>query len=286
MSERLDTIVERMPRHFAREPDTNNYKLLKIIAQHSEDNRALYDTVLKYWDVDQAEGVGLDRLGKDEGISRGSWDDEEYRKMIKIQCIVNLSEGDIDVINLILDAYMGDGFIGIEDGWSYIEPASIIAHVSKCAQTLPSGLIGRIKAAGVRFYWLLSMGLEKLIMSHFQYHYPIYYEKCGELVTYPIVGLGLQSTIGLADYQYKYPIYYKPSDTFQTHLTPGQVFDDSLSLEHHQSRYPIYYPTTDTFNTDLLAGDGDKSDTQITHNSAAMTVPFLACGTFLAGGGF
>ena len=28
----------------------------------------------------QAEGYGLDRLGKDEGISRGGWEDEEYRK--------------------------------------------------------------------------------------------------------------------------------------------------------------------------------------------------------------
>lgn len=127
---------------------------------------------------------------------------------------------------------------------------------------------------------------EKLVLSEFQYSYPVYYHKCGELVTHPILGLGLQSTLGLADYQYKYPIYYNPSDTFNTHLMPGEIFEGSLSLEHHQSRYPVYYPATDTFNTELLAGDGDKSNTQISHHSASMTVPYLACGTFLAGGGF
>lgn len=157
MSNRLDTLLELMPRHFAHDSDSNNYRLLKIIAQHSEDNRALYDTVLKYWDVDQAEGQSLDRLGKDEGISRGGWDDEEYRKMIKIQCIVNLSEGDIDTINLILDAYMGKDFIGIQEMWNdprQPEPAALKAKSNFDTDTVPKGLLKRIKPAGVRAYWV------------------------------------------------------------------------------------------------------------------------------------
>lgn len=219
MSNRLDALLERMPRHFAREPDTNNYKLLKIIAQHSEDNRALYDTVLKYWDVDQAEGVGLDRLGKDEGISRGGWDDEEYRKMIKIQCIVNLSEGDIDVINLILDAYMGDGFIGIEEGWKFIEPASLLGHVKSNIGGFPKDLIKRIKPAGVKFYWAVDAIVANLIVNLKTYNFPVPYRIC---------------------------------NTFQTDTLPGKLAKGTLSLQHRGYTFDAFTPICGTFVTSTI----------------------------------
>ena len=79
MSNRLDSLLTRMPSHFAKDKESNNYKLLSLIAQGSEETRTVYDTMLKFWDVDQSEGVGLDRLGKDEGIACGSGDDTEYR---------------------------------------------------------------------------------------------------------------------------------------------------------------------------------------------------------------
>lgn len=153
-----------MPQHFAHDKDSNNYKLLKIIAENSNENRTTYETMLKYWDVDQSEGVALDRLGKDEGIFRGGWADEEYRKMIKIQCILNLSEGDIDTMNQILDAYMEQGFIGLEDGWD-IEPASIIANVDEKATSFPDWLIKRIKPAGVSFYVMFNKLSEFIVIN-------------------------------------------------------------------------------------------------------------------------
>lgn len=142
-----------MPRHFTQEPDSNNYKLLSIIAENSVENQVVYDTILNFWDVDQAEGVALDRLGKDEGISRGGWNDDDYRKMIKIQYIMNLSEGDIPTMNLILAAYMGDGFLGLHDMWKR-EPASMSANFQFDYEgNIPKELLQKIKAAGVRAYW-------------------------------------------------------------------------------------------------------------------------------------
>lgn len=139
-----------MPSHFAKGKDSNNYKLLSLIAKGSEETRAVYDTMLKFWDVDQSEGIGLDRLGKDEGILRGSWDDEEYRKMIKIQCILNLSEGDIPTMNLILDAYLGGNFLGFEEGWvSYQRPATLILETRPSESPHPLDLFKKIKTSGV-----------------------------------------------------------------------------------------------------------------------------------------
>ncbi len=182
-NQRLETLLERMPRQYARDKDSNNYKLLKIIAENGVENLAIQQTILKYWDVDQAEGYGLDRLGKDEGIARGSWDDEEYRKMIKIQCILNLSEGDIDTMNLIMDAYMGHDFIGFEEGWREFEPATLLLNIRSSAKTIPDTLIKRIKTAGVGIYIILNELNEFLILHGGTYAWQINYKICGRFKT-------------------------------------------------------------------------------------------------------
>lgn len=147
---RLQPLLDRVPSHFARDVDSNNYKLLSLIAQNSEDNRQLYETILKFWDIDQAAGIGLDRLGKDEGISRGRMNDQEYRKMIKIQSMMNLSEGDIPTMNLIMDAYLGEHFLGFEEGWiNYQRPATLILETRPSENPLPFLLVNKIKTAGV-----------------------------------------------------------------------------------------------------------------------------------------
>lgn len=170
---RLQTLLDRLPSHFANAPESNNYKLLSIVADNSYENRTVYETIQKFWDVDTAKGVALDRLGKEEGISRGGWNDEEYRKMIKIQNIVNLSEGDTPTMNLILDAYIEEGFIGLQDGWADFEPASLLLNITNQVTDVPTDLIRRIKPAGVRVYVLLNELIEKMIISGDSYAWPV-----------------------------------------------------------------------------------------------------------------
>jgi len=172
-----------MPRQYARDKDSNNYKLLKIIAENGVENLAIQQTILKYWDIDQAEGYGLDRLGKDEGISRGSWDDEEYRKMIKVQCVLNLSEGDLETMNQIMDAYMGNDFIGFEEGWREFEPATLLLNIRASAKSIPDELIKRIKTAGVGIYIFLNEINELLVLHAGTYAWPINYKICGRFKT-------------------------------------------------------------------------------------------------------
>lgn len=152
MSDRLQTLLDRLPRLFytALEEDSVIYKLMKIVASATEETRNVYDTIQRFWDIDQAYGIGLDRLGKDEGIARDGMDDEEYRKMIKIQCILNMSDGDIPTMNLILDAYFGENFIGLEEGWRvFDEPATLVANLHQIPFNIPYKMLKRLKPAGV-----------------------------------------------------------------------------------------------------------------------------------------
>lgn len=172
-----------MPRQYAREEDSNNYKLLKIIAENGIENLAIMQTILKYWDVDQSEGYGLDRLGKDEGIARGGWDDEEYRKMIKIQCILNLSEGDLETMNQIMDAYMGHDFVGFEEGWRDFEPATLLLNIRASTKTVPDSLVRRIKTAGVGIYILLNELNEFILLYAGTYAWQLNYKICSRFKT-------------------------------------------------------------------------------------------------------
>lgn len=150
MNRQLETLLNRLPQHFAREEDSNNYKLLSIIAEQSIESEKVLNTTLQFWDVDQAYGSGLDRLGKDEGINRDGMDDEEFRKMIKIQYILNMSDGDIPTMNLILDAYFGKNFIGLEEGWRvFDEPATLLANLQQIPSNIPYKMLKRLKPAGV-----------------------------------------------------------------------------------------------------------------------------------------
>ncbi len=198
-NQRLQTLLERMPRHFTRAKDSNNYKLLSIIAENGVENLAIQQTILKYWDVDQAEGFGLDRLGKDEGISRGGWDDEEYRKMIKIQCILNLSEGDIGTMNQIMDAYMGNDFIGFEEGWKEFEPATLLLNIRATAKTIPDTLVKRIKTAGVGIYILLNELNEFILLHAGTYAWQINYKICSRFKTAPTHGALGKEIINVID---------------------------------------------------------------------------------------
>lgn len=208
-----------MPSHFAKGEGSNNYKLLKIVAENSVENRAVYDTILKFWDVDQSQGIGLDRLGKNVGISRGSWNDENYRKMIKIQSILNLSEGDIPTMNLIMEAYMGDSFIGFQDGWKTFGPATLIALINDASMPLPNNILKKIKSAGVGTYWLLNQ---------------------------------LMGQFSLKAKSYSFDVPYRITNTFHTADVPGKLAKGHTTVQYRHYEFDVHYPICGTFVTSTI----------------------------------
>lgn len=124
-----------------------------------------------------------------------------------------------------------------------------------------------------------------LKLEHFSYSYPNYYEKCGELITYPIHGLGIGSVIGLPDLQYRYPVYYDPSDTFNTAPTPGANLSGGVSLVEHQYDYPNYYPITNVVESeDFIKGAFTETKTNLQQTTASMRMLAPVCGIFTGGG--
>lgn len=250
----LDTILKRLPSHYDKKSSSNNYKALSLVAKHIDDSEELYATILRFWDVDQAVGKGLDRLGKDEGISRGSYDDDTYRKLIKIEFIVNMSEGDAEVMNIILEAYMGADFLYTEEGWSSFleEPASLILNVSRNTTSIPFQLVRRIKPAGVRVHYVA--GAEP---THINVHVNTY----------------------------DFPVQYPITNTFHTAEVKGGLAKIPVTLHEKAYVFEVLYPITNTFVTAPIAFENVQNNVLLTEEYRNNDILYKRAGTIYAGEG-
>lgn len=243
----LEKLLDRLPALFQKDETSNNYKVLSLVAGQSDELQLTHDTIQKFWDVDQAEGYGLDRLGKDEGIRRGGYDDEMYRKMIKIQYVVNLSDGDLETMSLILKAYMEEGFGGIEEGWDsdFGEPASFLVHLNDGADYFPSDLIKRIKPAGVGYYLLFDAIKGNIEISatfkRWKFPYPI----CGIAKCAPILGKNNQAY---------------------------------LTINPNSINVNLPYPITNRKEMDKRLGKETKNSSQIVVKNVSVSLPMQICG--------
>ncbi|MEH6943377.1 hypothetical protein [Bacillus sp. JJ722] len=212
MSDLLNQYLERLPSHFYKDKDSNNYKLFQILAEQGESKQTILRIMQQYEDIDQAEGQKLDFHGQDVGCERGNMDDVEYRKRIKIQIIINLSEADIEAINTILTAYMGEDFLRLEEGWSsdFEEPASLLFHFSQSTKEIPYQLLRQIKPAGVMIITLINQMLEHLKLSGLSYTFPVKYRITNKFRTAPMPGMKADVPLVVQgntyDFKVKYPV--------------------------------------------------------------------------------
>ena len=244
---KLDVLLNRLPALFDKEETSNNYKILSLIAKQGDELQELHGIIKKFWNVDTSEGYGLDRLGKDEGIKRGRYDDEMYRKMIKIQYVVNLSDGDLETMSLILKAYMEEGFGGIEEGWDsdFGEPASFLVHLNDGADYFPSDLIKRIKPAGVGYYLLFDAIKGNIEISatfkRWKFPYPI----CGIAKCAPILGKNIQA---------------------------------DLTINPNSINVNLPYPITNRKEMDKRLGKETKNSSRVVVKNVSVSLPMQICG--------
>lgn len=86
-------------------------KLLRSwIKPLQEIERVAFD-ILNARDIDQAEGVQLDLLGALVGAARGSMDDAKYRARIKVQILVNRSQGTVPELLTIVQRTLPDAAV-------------------------------------------------------------------------------------------------------------------------------------------------------------------------------
>lgn len=213
---KAQALLDRLPSHFEKEPGSNNHKAFSLAAKNSDDLNLTYDDILRMWDVEQAEGDALDALGRDEGIPRGSYDDDTYRKLIQVQYIVNMSEGDIESMNAILRAYMGDDFISIEEGYNSVfeEPASFVINISRNTKAIPHDLVRRVKPVGVKANYAAGAEPTHLILRFKGYSFPVYYPITNMFRTADVPGYLGKGSINLTNRSYDFGVSYPITNTF------------------------------------------------------------------------
>ena len=174
----LDKLLQRLPDTYEKSPDSNVGKLLTLPAEQLDDIEENLDRLQDWRDIDKAEGKVLDRIGRNVNISRRGMSDREFRTMIKIQIISNLSPGDIETINQVAPVLLHGEFVGVEEGWLFDsnilnqEPASLLLKVNadiEGVNPMPFNPIERIVAGGVRVYWELRYNTNVQIFTDTDY---------------------------------------------------------------------------------------------------------------------
>lgn len=126
-NEILDKFVDRLTDAYKKNPDSNVYKLANIATLHIKENEDTLTTVESWRDIDQAEGIVLDDMGRDVQQNRGLANDDVYRVLIKAKIMRNLSDGSIDTIIDFLAFIMqcDKSEIYVRELWPEGKPATV-----------------------------------------------------------------------------------------------------------------------------------------------------------------
>ena len=124
----LDKLLQRLPDTYDKSPDSNVGKLLTLPAEQLDNIEDNLDRLQDWRDIDKAEGKVLDRIGRNVNLPRGRMSDLEYRRMIKLQIIINQSRGNIETINQVANVLLQDSFIDVKEYWQEEVASLILAY--------------------------------------------------------------------------------------------------------------------------------------------------------------
>jgi hypothetical protein len=94
----LGLMLKKLPYQFNNDETGNIGKLLGVISPEMQQINDTLKNIKSSQDIDVAEGHTLDRIGVNVDQSRGSFNDLEYRSLLKAKIKQSLSKGDIDTI--------------------------------------------------------------------------------------------------------------------------------------------------------------------------------------------
>ena len=131
MIEKLNRIIhgllDRLPDTYDKKEGSNLGKLISIFEAELDKIKGEIEEVEKFLDVDRAEDWQLDIIGRNFDIRRRGLNDADYRYLIKLQFISNMSPGDIETLNRVGQFFLGDSYIKLQETWGE-EPASFEVH--------------------------------------------------------------------------------------------------------------------------------------------------------------
>lgn len=109
--------IDRLPDCYRKDPDSNNYKILKLGQEETEELHSDIQDVWNSLDLNLAEGKTLDLYGDMLGQRRGLLNDEQYRYMLLTRIGRNIVQGDYKSIMRALVLMFGgkQGDISLDD---------------------------------------------------------------------------------------------------------------------------------------------------------------------------
>lgn len=217
MYNHVELMVDRLTDNYNKGSDSGIMKLIKIMAEHNNDNETSYQIMRQSQDVDDAVGSGLDVIGRNVGISRGAMQDDQFRRMIKIKIIANMSNGDIPTLNKIFRAYLGDQFKGVQEGWKSVvdEPAALVLKVGHDVDLKYTEELGNVVAGGVALYTSTEIKGEVISLVGYSYDFDVPLPICNTFRTAAIPGRAIKLDIVMADKSYVFDVPYPVCNTFR-----------------------------------------------------------------------
>lgn len=111
-------LINRFTSNYNKSHTGNLGKLMSIIDREFNELKTVMDKINRYRSIDNATGQTLDNIGQNVGQARGGMDDLLYRVYLKMRIRANLSGGEIETLNTVLTAVMGDYFLGLKEVWN------------------------------------------------------------------------------------------------------------------------------------------------------------------------
>jgi len=159
----LTDLLNELPAALSNGPDSNNAKLLSVLADDMVDMQELIDQVNLWRDITNAKGGWLDKIGTDWGVARNGFDDDFYRFMIRTKQLQRQVDGSYNSIIKLIAESLGANYseINVEpvkDESQAIQvtniPAKYIDSQRKEAMVLDrvrSSVVAGVRVATVQF---------------------------------------------------------------------------------------------------------------------------------------
>lgn len=155
MSNILEDIKKRLTQNYK---STNIYKLMQIVSEELDDIKIVYQRIEDWQDLQQAEGVALDKIGQDLLQFRGEVNDEVYRVLIASRIARNKATGTynnmIEVLSLALNVdpteiVIEEGIAGEPQTITLIQiPLTTLAEIGMTIDQL-GRIVAKLTAAGI-----------------------------------------------------------------------------------------------------------------------------------------
>ncbi|WP_100523406.1 hypothetical protein [Mycobacteroides abscessus] len=293
----FDEMISKLTDLFKKTKESNIGKLFFVIGRQFDDLKFTLDRMDEWRDIDNAQGVHLDKLGSEIVQEyRNGQTDEQYRLRIKTKIIANLSKGDIETINNVLSTFIGDSFIGVKEMWSIQdplidpEPAGILI-TTETHTPFPAGVIGRVTAGGISVYWHIIMEPKNIVLQReltqgvsdqFVYSGELY---CGPIYDVNTAGISIPSGVNLIAIrpkgEYEFPVVPDYSGAI-TDSTSGSSKNSSMNIQQSDSSgLPEYQYSGDEWSE----GVSIESDVDVNKQKPAGAGDYRYAGEIYSGEG-